>query len=569
MVMQKEQNKTGTLVFITSYFLANIAIFFVILAQWIQNNDNAPGNRKLSGWGPVAKAFGNVLDFNCAIIVLPVCRSILRWLYNTSTADKSCFSSTLRFFLQFIPLDHALTFHKIVAKVIVFGAIGHTVMHMFNYANSPDNTMTVFGIWPWISGGIIAMCMLFIYSAAAEEVKRGQFEIFWYNHHWFVLFFIMIFVHGHNGIGPNYWKYIVGPGSLYLFERMLRIYRASQKVVVLSVTLMKPNVFSFEMAREGVFQSDYKEGQYIFLQAPTISEIQWHPFTVSSAPQEKTVTVHIQVQGEGSWTRGLQAYLSSMGPRNTSFFRLDRNGPQGKLDGKITGPDGRPIIRVDGPHSAPTQHLGEFSVCMVCGGGIGVTPVAASLKSVVFHRWKYFIGQCYPDHAYFFWVCNYNDIDSFRWLIRVLKDSQDELIHMRTHNPENMATKNFEFHIFLTSTPKDGGTCAEEVDDDVGFWGVPREDVKVEKIRANFREMDLYRMMKVPQPQSRLGDIQIWNGRPKWVPRFEAIAQRHPQGPVGVLFCGNPFIAADLAKMCHKFSHNRQGGIFQLHKENF
>jgi len=261
--------------------------------------------------------------------------------------------------------------------------------------------------------------------------------------------------------------------------------------------------------------------------------------------------------------------LTSMGPRNTSFFRLDRNGPQGKLDGKITGPDGRAIIRVDGPHSAPTQHLGEFSVCMVCGGGIGVTPVAASLKSVVFHRWKYFIGQCYPDHAYFFWVCNYNDIDSFRWLIRVLKDSQDELIHMRTHNPENMATKNFEFHIFLTSTPKDGGTCNEEVDDDVGFWGVPREDAKVEKIRANFHEMDLYRMLKVPQAQQRLGDIQIWNGRPKWVPRFEAIAQRHPQGPVGVLFCGNPFIAADLSKMCHKFSHNRQGGIFQLHKENF
>lgn len=58
---------------------------------------------------------------------------------------------------------------------------------------------------------------------------------------------------------------------------------------------------------------------------------------------------------------------------------------------------------------------------MIVGAGIGVTPVAATLKSIVFHRWKFFIGQCFPDHAYFMWVCGYPDIDAFRWLIRTLK----------------------------------------------------------------------------------------------------------------------------------------------------
>ena len=39
------------------------------------------------------------------------------------------------------------------------------------------------------------------------------------------------------------------------------------------------------------------------------------------------------------------------------------------------------------------------------------------------------------------WVCSYTDIDAFRWLIRTLKDAQDEIVHMRSNNPEHMNTK--------------------------------------------------------------------------------------------------------------------------------
>jgi hypothetical protein len=51
------------------------------------------------------------------------------------------------------------------------------------------------------------------------------------------------------------------------------------------------------------------------------------------------------------------------------------------------------MLCIDGPHSAPTQHIPEYGVAIVVGAGIGATPVSATLKSVVFHRWKYYIGQ--------------------------------------------------------------------------------------------------------------------------------------------------------------------------------
>lgn len=230
-------------------------------------------------------------------------------------------------------------------------------------------------------------------------------------------------------------------------------------------------------------------------------------------------------------------------------------------------------------HPAPTQHVSEYSVAMIMGAGIGATPVSATLKSVVFHRWKYFIGQCFPDHAYFYWVCAHRDIDAFRWLIRNIKDAQDEVMHMRANSPQQMASKTcrcstpctaqpaarrdaawrssarlivgvartrfvaahisdacsvlsrlclrspVEFHIFVTSVPK--GTKPIDViigeEDEIGFWGKPMEDAKVEKVRANWDEADLYRTMKCPAAHTQLQDVHIWVSTRAW---RTAITQR-------------------------------------------
>lgn len=202
---------------------------------------------------------------------------------------------------------------------------------------------------------------------------------------------------------------------------------------------------------------------------PHLSSLSRHPFTISSAPEEKTVTVHIRIQAEGSWTRRVCDYISTMGPSGSPYFTLDRQGPSGRLVGKILGPNGRKMFSIDGPHSAPTQHIGEYTTCMIIGAGIGATPVSSCIKSVVFHKWRLFMGACFPDHAYFMWVCAHRDIDAFRWLIRIIKDAQDEMIHMRQTNPAINA-KTFEFHIWVTSVPKNNKPVDVVVDNAIGFW---------------------------------------------------------------------------------------------------
>lgn len=55
-------------------------------------------------------------------------------------------------------------------------------------------------------------------------------------------------------------------------------------------------------------------GQYIFLQCPSISQLEWHPFTLTSAPEEDYFSVH--VRSVGDWT---EALFSAFGTKEKVF----------------------------------------------------------------------------------------------------------------------------------------------------------------------------------------------------------------------------------------------------------
>ena len=58
---------------------------------------------------------------------------------------------------------------------------------------------------------------------------------------------------------------------------------------VVELRLRKPRRWSFE------------PGAYIFLRVDVISSYEWHPFTISSAPEDSYISLHIRVRGD--WTR--------------------------------------------------------------------------------------------------------------------------------------------------------------------------------------------------------------------------------------------------------------------------
>eukprot|EP00808_Paulinella_micropora_P021484 g25932.t1 len=573
-----EEDRLGIVIWISLFMAANLIHFIYTLHVW--KTSKGVG---LGPWVPWAKAFGACLNLDIVTLLLSVCRTPIRYILDWSTANQTRFSRSVRCLVKYVvPLDHAIAFHILVAYTVLGMAIGHTVCHFMNYVAFPAATWAKFGAAPWITGALLFACILLMHAATMRNVKSTHFEIFWYSHQLFTVFFVCCLLHGAGWWGPNFWKYLIGPGTLYACERIYREYYSSLGVPLMSATFMKPSVFRLELARAGPLRK-YKEGQYAYINCPIISRTEWHPFTISSAPQDKSVTFHIRVQAAGSWTAQVQDMLKGMGKKDAAVAEFTtRTTKDGKTEvrlGKTSDPMGRRFFRIYGPHAAPTQHLSEYHTAMVVGSGIGITPLHACLKSVVFHRWKYTIGKSYPDRVFFHWIFSYNEMSSFRWFVRAATEACDAVAAMGS----NLGGKRFEIHIHMTSAPKDRDKSkpfqmekpSSEMSDeeDVAFWGVRVQSTDgLAAVPKTVLEDDLYCwLMNPPNKEQTFGDyLTLHEGRPNWPNIFKHVNEQHQAyGDVGVLFCGNPMVAEDLKEQCQVFSDAKQGKIFRLHKENF
>ena len=158
--------------------------------------------------------------------------------------------------------------------------------------------------------------------------------------------------------------------------------------------------------------------------------MEWHPFTISSAPDEPVLEVNIRIMpSEHAWTNRVAKYLMLLDPMQTGEVELtSRNPTSGEVTlGKVLGPDGRPFFRVDAPHGAPSQHVFQYRTSMLVGAGIGVTPCASILKGVINYRWK---KGFTPHNLHFFWVARLSDLTTFKWLLLMLPELKRlQLVH--------------------------------------------------------------------------------------------------------------------------------------------
>lgn len=93
----------------------------------------------------------------------------------------------------------------------------------------------------------------------------------------------------------------------------------------------------------------YEAGQYVFLQVPQLSFLQWHPFTISTCIGRE---MKLHIKTDGDWTNKLHDMT----------------------DLKYVG--------IDGPFGAPAQRFYDFDQSIVVGAGIGITPFSGILNDL-------------------------------------------------------------------------------------------------------------------------------------------------------------------------------------------
>jgi NADPH oxidase len=155
----------------------------------------------------------------------------------------------------------------------------------------------------------------------------------------------------------------------------------------------------------------YKSGQWLFLNVPSVSKSQWHPFTITSSPYDPYISLH--VRQTGTFTRDL---------RNALYMQ--------------TPP---PTIRVDGPYGAPAEDVWENEVAVMVGAGIGVTPWASILKSI---RYQHNRVPRRLQRLEFIWICK--DTANFAWFQALLRSLEDKFA------PGSESKPFLRIHTYLT-----------------------------------------------------------------------------------------------------------------------
>nr|XP_027207906.1 NADPH oxidase 5-like [Penaeus vannamei] len=248
------------------------------------------------------------LNFNCMFVLVLMLRQCITYLRSLGAS-------------AFLPLDQHLYLHKLCGWFIFIYSLVHTLMHLLNFslvvAPSTDYTLAEwlftmkpekFGLIEGIANptGIALMIILTLMVICSLPFvrKSGYFEVFYWTHLLYVAFWILTILHG-----PNFWKWFVAPGVIFVIERVhrtIRLRTGHGKTYISSGVLLPSKVIHLVIKRPGGFQ--FHPGDYVFVNIPAIAKYEWHPFTISSAPEQgDAVWLHIRAVGE--WTNRLYGYF--------------------------------------------------------------------------------------------------------------------------------------------------------------------------------------------------------------------------------------------------------------------
>ncbi|KAG6601664.1 Respiratory burst oxidase-like protein E, partial [Cucurbita argyrosperma subsp. argyrosperma] len=529
---------------------------------------------------PTAKGAAETLKFNMALILLPVCRNTLTWL--RSTAARSV-----------VPFDDNINFHKLIACFIAVGIVVHGGVHLAcdfprlarsspeefevissDFHNKKPSYKELLMSVEGVTGIVMVVLMGISFTLATHRFRRNVvklpwllnrlagFNAFWYSHHLMGIVYLLLLVHGtflflaHSWTQKTTWVYIVFPLLLYLGERSLRACRSEYySVEILKVSVLPGNVFSLVMLKPRGFK--YRSGQYIFLQCPSISQFEWHPFSITSAPGDEYLSVHIRTVGD--WTRELKRVFTDHVNSKPVLARA-KLGHLVNMERKS-----QPRLLLDGPYGAPAQDYQNYDVLLLVGLGIGATPFVSILKDLLNNsrtieehtptesttetsrsedsfgslnttpsgkrklQSRTGTGQA---QAYFYWVTR--EAGSLEWF----KGVMDEVAEMDRKGQ-------IELHNYLTSVYEESDARSTLI-------------TMVQALNHAKHGVDILSGTRA----------RTHFARPDWKEVFGRIASKHAYKTVGVFYCGMPMLAKELKRLSLEFTR-KTATRFEFHKEYF
>ncbi|NWV26558.1 NOX5 oxidase, partial [Origma solitaria] len=476
---------------------------------------------------PLARGCGLCLNLNCALLAL-------------------------------FPLERHVRGHQLVGYLVLALATAHSGAHLAHAGQCRAGGRVALGEFlrrarpggggvggtaPQTGLALLALLLAMLLCSLPCVRRGGHFQVFYWSHLSYISVWLLLLLHG-----PHFWKWFLIPGSLFFLEKVLGwAWRRAGNLRILEAKLLPSKVTHLVIQRPESFR--FQPGDYVFLNIPAIAAYEWHPFSISSAPEQpETLWLHIRALGQ--WTNKLYEYfqqleLSSLEPelpgKGRSWERVS-GGSAGMGD---THRSCSVKCYLDGPYGTPSRRIFTSEHAVLIGAGIGITPFASILQSIMFRyrRRKRSCPSCHFSWSEeqrdeemalrkvdFIWITR--DQQHFEWFLSLLAELETQQAELEPGG------KFLELHLYMTSALGKG---------DMKALGL---QVALDLLAAQEHRDSITGLRTRTQP-----------GRPDWNKVFGKLAQEQ-RGEVQVFFCGSRGLAKVIREHCRRFG-------FRFSKENF
>ncbi|XP_023217441.1 dual oxidase 2-like [Centruroides sculpturatus] len=475
------------------------------------------GLRRIAGYGvTVTRGAASVMMFTYSTILLTMCRNCITFLRET-------------FLHRFVPFDATVQFHKYIAFWALVFTVIHSVGHALNFYHISTQTaddltclfrdfyhatheLPKFHYWCFqtitgLTGVFLVMVVAVMYVFAIQYSRRHVFDAFWLTHNLYPVLYILMVLHGLGRLvqDPIFYYFFLGPCVLFTVDKLISVNRKKIEIAVIRAELLPSGVTMLEFKRPPNFE--YLSGQWVRIACLPLNENEYHPFTLSSAPHEENLTLHIRAVGP--WTLNLRRLYD---PANV-------------------GSHAYPKIFLDGPYGEGHQDWFRFEVSVLVGGGIGVTPFASILKDVVAKSGNRAKIPC--KKVYFIWVTRTQK--HFEWMLDIIRD-------VEAKDKDDLVT----VHIFITQ-----------------FY--QKFDLRTTMLyicERHFQRISNRSLFTGLQSVTHFG-------RPNFFAFLNSLQRQHPSvTKVGVFSCGPLPMTNSVQLACERLNR-KDGAAFVHHYENF
>lgn len=414
----------GELLFLFITLGGNVFVFYYYYSQRVTSAKQRAAQGGGGHGGPGGAAASKGLEFNDYLDMVAVtlgfnCIFNLAFLFLPATRN----SPWMEFFN--ISYANAVKYHRWLGVVTVLTAFCHCVSFYTKWVREgtwraqalpcfdcPLDSHEGNEVWFNVFGELALLTFLAIGLTSMPFIRRRWYELFYYTHQLFFVAVVFAVMHW----APIIW-WILPTFAVYLVNRLLSSTSAFAPVDIKECTPIANDMVKIVIARSTHQEGDYKVGQFVYLNVPSISKLQWHAFTIASSPQTSASTLTILIKSLGGWTNDLVHYAEDCKRHNLL-----------------------PTIYMDGFYGSSLAAYEEYSTVCLVAGGIGVTPLLAVLEDMVA---KLSLSQPMRQKVVF--------VFTFREL-SLLEEVHPLLLKIREFDPQE---EFFTFHFTLTRTPED------------------------------------------------------------------------------------------------------------------